>query len=120
MANLQHRQSVHRMARRSRSRLSRRKLASKRQGRGFGKMHEFVPVVAGKNVICSVCKHLMAWKAKSGPNGMITYFKNKHPTLYKAVTEVDTTTAAAKVKVAQGGRRATRRDQVFSSRVSEA
>ena len=33
-------------------------------------MHELSPAVAGKNVVCSVCKHLLAWKARSGTNGM--------------------------------------------------
>ena len=64
-------------------------------------MHEFSPTVAGKNVRCSVCKHLLAWKARSGTNGMTKHFKTRHPTQYKAITEGDTTIAAAKAKVTQ-------------------
>ena len=64
-------------------------------------MHEFSPTVAGKNVRCSVCKHLLAWKARSGTNGMTKDFKTWHPTQYKAITEGDTTIAAAKAKVTQ-------------------
>ena len=64
-------------------------------------MHEFSPAVAGKNVVCSVCKHLLAWKARSGTNGMTKHFKTRHPTQYKAITEGDTTIAAAKAKVTQ-------------------
>ena len=64
-------------------------------------MHEFTPAVAGKNVVCSVCKHLLAWKARSGTNGMTKHFKTRHPTQYKAITEGDTTIAAAKAKVTQ-------------------
>ena len=64
-------------------------------------MHEFSPTVAGKNVRCSVCKQLLAWKARSGTNGMTKHFKTRHPTQYKAITEGDTTIAAAKAKVTQ-------------------
>ena len=64
-------------------------------------MHEFSPTIAGKNVRCSVCKHLLAWKARSGTNGMTKHFKTRHPTQYKAITEGDTTIAAAKAKVTQ-------------------
>ena len=64
-------------------------------------MHEFSPAVAGKNVVCSVCKHLLAWKARSGTNGMTKHFKTRHPTQYKAITEGDTSIAAAKAKVTQ-------------------
>ena len=64
-------------------------------------MHEFSPTVAGKNVRCSVCKYLLAWKARSGTNGMTKHFKTRHPTQYKAITEGDTTIAAAKAKVTQ-------------------
>ena len=64
-------------------------------------MHEFSPAVAGKNVVCSVSKHLLAWKARSGTNGMTKHFKTRHRTQYKAITEGDTTIAAAKAKVTQ-------------------
>ena len=64
-------------------------------------MHEFSPAVARKNVVCSVCKRLLAWKARSGANGMAKHFKTRHPTQYKAITEGDTTIAAAKAKVTQ-------------------
>ena len=64
-------------------------------------MQEFSPAVAGKNVVCSVCKHLLAWKARSGTNGMAKHFKTRHPIQYKAITEGDTTIAAAKAKVTQ-------------------
>ena len=64
-------------------------------------MHELSPAVAGKNVVCSVCKHLLAWKARGGTNGMTKHFKTRHPTQYKAITEGDTTIAAAKAKVTQ-------------------
>ena len=64
-------------------------------------MHKFSPAVAGKNVVCSVCKHLLAWKARSGTNGMTKHFKTRHPTQYKAITEGDTTIATAKAKVTQ-------------------
>ena len=64
-------------------------------------MHEFSPAVAGKHVRCSVCKHLLAWKARSGTSGMTKHFKTRHPTQYKAITEGDTTIAAAKAKVTQ-------------------
>ena len=64
-------------------------------------MHEFSPAVAEKNVVCSVCKHLLAWKARSGTNGMTKHFKTRHPTQYKAITEGDTTIAVVKAKVTQ-------------------
>ena len=50
---------------------------------------EFLPLINGKNVFCTACKHLMLWKAADGTRGMSEHYKKKHPLRYKELMKAD-------------------------------
>ena len=62
---------------------------------------EFTPSINGKNVFCTVCRHLLSWKASSGTHGLADHYKVKHPKEHKVLTDGHTTVAEGRANITE-------------------
>ena len=60
---------------------------------------EFKPEINQKNVFCTLCQHLLFWKASSGTRGMSEHYRKKHPTKYKELMKGHSTVAQGRATI---------------------
>ena len=62
---------------------------------------EFTPSINGKNVFCTVSRHLLSWKTSSGTHGLADHYKVKHSQEHKALMDGHTTVAEGRANITE-------------------